>query len=293
MNPQKKVHTVVAIAHQPNRFQIELLKEVGKLPLGMDGDLSPVFLIPSHIPHALPLAIEMHRQETHEDEKAYERVGPGDVLVIFNAPQITQELVALYHAECVARHTSLLVEQSVHFAQSPEICTFKDFSDLKNAIYARLGKNATKKQSPDTHTTPLRFLQIAACYDDYLTNLYKQKPELANCSFEVQSEYLREDYFSGAHMIAPYMKAYGYDARLIIINCPQSQVAWALEHGHADAIGPDWKKEIIRRQIAYYKPDILYNVDPIEFDSRFLNTVDFRPQLVIGWRASVISPGTD
>jgi 2-polyprenyl-3-methyl-5-hydroxy-6-metoxy-1,4-benzoquinol methylase len=89
------------------------------------------------------------------------------------------------------------------------------------------------------------------------------------------------------------MKELGYDAQLIIANCSQAQFQWHQEYGENSVDPNNWVTEIARQQIESIQPDILYLSDPITFDSRFLKTLSYQPQLVIGWRAAEIPPGTD
>jgi predicted SAM-dependent methyltransferase len=51
--------------------------------------------------------------------------------------------------------------------------------------------------------------------------------------------------------------------------------------------------EIVLQQLETIKPDIIYLTDPINFDSRFLRKLSYKPKLVIGWRAASIPEGTD
>lgn len=136
----------------------------------------------------------------------------------------------------------------------------------------------------------LRFLQVHNFYRPAIQALYGRRPDLKAADYRTQNRALIDDGFSAVHMIAPAMAEVGYGAELVVANAP-AQLAWAREQGIDPAGFADPIAELVRRQIALFRPDILYLSDAIGFDGRFLATLDHRPRLVLGWRGSDIPAG--
>lgn len=139
----------------------------------------------------------------------------------------------------------------------------------------------------------MRFLQVATFYSPYLTDFYRTRPGLADRSYAEQLDTLLADGLASVHLLASDMAPLGYEPTLVIGNALSLQRAWAREHGlpvpRVEAELPD----IVRAQITYHRPDILYLLDAITYDARFLATVGWRPRMVLGWRAATIPSTTD
>jgi cephalosporin hydroxylase len=138
----------------------------------------------------------------------------------------------------------------------------------------------------------LFFLQVFTFYDNYLNDFYQRNPNLISASYEQQLTELIKDGFGGLHVLEPYFKDLGYESKLVIANCLPLQAQWAFSHG-IEPKENSWKEDILRAQINYYKPDIFYTLNPLEFDSKFLNSVTHKPNLVVGWRAADIPADVD
>ncbi len=138
----------------------------------------------------------------------------------------------------------------------------------------------------------MRFLQIASFYQSYLATFYARNPHVAVTSFDAQIAALLADGFGGGHLIAPYMTSAGYESTLIITNALPAQSRWALDHGLPAPQNHQELSALVARQIEILKPDILYVLDPISFDGRFLAHLTHQPRVVVGWRAANIPTGT-
>jgi len=292
----------------PNDDQLKMLSDIGKMPLGFDGEFSPVFVLPGLDLAEYPLSIEAYRVDP-APELSLEKLMPnGGVLILLQPASAENPSIGAVVALARARIVELLVHESVPrdiFSKAGfAVRTFKTTEDLKPLIYGALGHNRADRENHSkisvqttaavqTDRKTLKILQIASFYPEYLEMLYRERPELQTASFAIQNRALIEGYFSGAHMIAPYLKEFGYEGNLMVVNAPYAQAAWCRENGNMDAVGPDWNKEVVRRQINHYQPDILYTVDPLDFDSRFFRTVSFKPPFIAGWRAAPIPAGTD
>lgn len=134
--------------------------------------------------------------------------------------------------------------------------------------------------------------QIFTFYEAYLENFYRERPQLISAPFLTQMEALYRDGFGVMHVHAPQLQRFGSRAMWAVANCAPAQVRWALENNIA--IDPNnWKEQILRAQIAAFAPDILYSLNPLDFDSKFVRTLDKRPPAVIGWRAADIPAYVD
>lgn len=139
----------------------------------------------------------------------------------------------------------------------------------------------------------LKLMQISTLYNNYLSKLYTDKPSLKQISYIEQIETIWKDGFGASHMIAKHLGGIGYDSQLIIANCQSAQLQWLKENSNIKSLPSDWQNEVTRLQVENFKPDILYLLDSVAFDSRFINSLSYRPKLVIGWRTASIPEGTD
>jgi acetyltransferase-like isoleucine patch superfamily enzyme len=139
----------------------------------------------------------------------------------------------------------------------------------------------------------MKFLQIATFYDHYIANFYKRYPQHFNNSFEKQIDALIQDGFGASHIIAPHLTAHGHESHLVVANCAPMQGQWMRERGIRLKDKNNWVPEILKMQVEVLKPDVLYTIDPITFDSRFIRSLSVRPKMVMGWRAASIPQNTD
>ena len=139
----------------------------------------------------------------------------------------------------------------------------------------------------------LRLLHIHTFYPQSLESLYEAFPPLKSSSFSAQTQAILDAGFSAAHIFTPYLSDLGYDSTFIVANNPYSQVKWLKENNIP--LGPDEQTlhHILRKQIEHYRPDVLYFCDTIQFDTRFLSTLNHQAGLVMGWRGAEVSDKTD
>ena len=139
----------------------------------------------------------------------------------------------------------------------------------------------------------MRFMQIANFYPRYLRTLFASCPGLAERPFAEQIGALVADGFGAGHLVAPHMGAIGHEALLVIANCTTAQAQWALENGIAVPQTMAQGNALLVEQVRRFRPDVLYILDPIAFDGRFVAALSPRPRLVVGWRAATIPAGVD
>lgn len=136
----------------------------------------------------------------------------------------------------------------------------------------------------------MKLLQILTFYDAYLNEFNKNKPEIRSLTFNEQISYLLRDGFASGHILSPYLKELGYECMTVVANWTDAQLQWLNENGIKFT---DNYYEVAKNQVDYFKPDILYLTDPIIMDSKFVRMLNWRPKLIIGWRAASIPDGTD
>ena len=149
----------------------------------------------------------------------------------------------------------------------------------------------------------MRFLLVSTDYADFLTWLYAQNPGLETSSYAAQVRTRAESLFGLADFYSRNLRKLGHDAWDIDANNEFMQKAWESSHRPA-ASGRqwefrlrrgfvpwlsrkprDWFYDILRAQIAFYKPDVLFN-HWIDIDSAFLRDVKPKVRLVVGGHAS-------
>lgn len=137
----------------------------------------------------------------------------------------------------------------------------------------------------------MKFLQIATFYDFYLSQFYRLNPTLSRSSFDVQLEHLSNDAFSAVYNVAPYLRDYGYEVKVIVANALSAQSQWAKEYNSCLDPSVDGYRAVVKAQIEWYKPDVIYFLDTMMFDSSFIASLSWKPSLILGWRAADISTG--
>lgn len=138
-----------------------------------------------------------------------------------------------------------------------------------------------------------KLLQLHTYYPHYVQMLYRRSPQLFCASSEQQVAAALADGYGAVHMMTPYLRELGYDAQLVFGNCLYSQSKWLEENRLTINSSSNWQQDIARLQIETFKPDIIYATDAVTFDSRFLSTVQWQPQLVVGWRGAPAGKETD
>jgi len=136
----------------------------------------------------------------------------------------------------------------------------------------------------------MKFVQLLSFYPVYLDEYARRFPEACQQSYAEQIEGLVRDGFCACHLFACHLDASRFDSRLIIGNHAPAQKQWAKEAGLPETLSLE---DIVRAQIDSLQPDVLYLTDPVTHDSEFINTLNWRPRLILGWRAASIPPHTD
>lgn len=105
-----------------------------------------------------------------------------------------------------------------------------------------------------------RLLRIAKLgYRQPVDELYRERPELKDCSYAEQRQALLQKSLVYTGAFAREMRALGNEAEELLVDCEPLQKAWAREQGLEP--GENWQEEILLAQIQSYAPDIAYFQD--------------------------------
>ncbi len=94
-----------------------------------------------------------------------------------------------------------------------------------------------------------------------------------------------------ARLVADYST--NFEARVLPANSLAAINAWAHEHGISEPAGDQELMACLKRMIDDFAPDILLVDDPLNFGGTFVNGLENRPRLLIGWLGSLPPRGTD
>jgi predicted SAM-dependent methyltransferase/glycosyltransferase involved in cell wall biosynthesis len=155
---------------------------------------------------------------------------------------------------------------------------------------SNLNVNTSRKEEVKTEKK-LKFLQVHTFYSAYLDNFYSRY-SISGMKYREHLNTLLSDGFSSVHLIAPYMSGYNYDSKIIIANDLRLQSKWLNEADNRNQFNGQLI-DLLKMQIEEERPDVLYLSDPITFDSRFIRKLNYKPSMIVGWRAADIPEGTD
>jgi len=160
----------------------------------------------------------------------------------------------------------------------------------------------------------LNFLIIDTYYPGFLAHFYAQNMP-GDKSYGEHLSLLMEQAFGTADFYSNNLKKLGFEAHNIIFNDVNLQYKWAREvipgfsgtrflegypyfHRLINKAGfVPWKMQelykILKAQVDYYKPDILYIQDIKTINDRFLSEIKGKVKLIVGQIASVIPENKD
>jgi len=175
-----------------------------------------------------------------------------------------------------------------------------DYNRLRNISHAswRLNQQGIEKieiwkRNHVRSDNRIHLLQVNTFYPEYIKHHYAKYPDLQYQTYSTQIQSLLNDGFSSGNLLTPYLSKDTFSSDLVIANNPYSQAKWIQEHQLNMTYYSEWFYESLRNQIEIIQPDILYIADPIEFEHSFIKQLEWKPKLIIGWRASVFKSTTD
>ena len=139
----------------------------------------------------------------------------------------------------------------------------------------------------------MKFLQLVSSYAEYGRDFLAQNPDFSSRSYAEQNARLVEDGYSLVHLFGRYLGAHGFESQIVYTDIEPAQKQWLKENGLSVRRPEHWRHEIAAHQVNAAKPDVLYITEPVGFDRRFLELLDPKPRLILGWKAAAIPEGTD
>lgn len=134
-----------------------------------------------------------------------------------------------------------------------------------------------------------RILFVNTCYTGFLNSLYGRLPELAAYPYWRQKRKIIEQCFGDSDFYSAAMRAAGWDADDVIVNCEALQFAWAAEKGLAAG---DWAA-VLLAQVSEFKPDVVYLQDLSLASKELLQALRPLTTLIAGQIASPLPPQAD
>jgi spore maturation protein CgeB len=157
----------------------------------------------------------------------------------------------------------------------------------------------------------MRFLILNTDYAEFLDTLYTSHPALKTQSYDHQMRIRNESLFGVADFYSSNLRRHGHEAWEIYPNNEFMQKAWAREHGipagsrwRWSELGRSilpfvsqrpnhWSSQILSKQIAHYRPDVLLNQALDEVRADFLHEQKSNIRLLVGQHASPLPEGQD
>jgi SAM-dependent methyltransferase/predicted O-methyltransferase YrrM len=129
---------------------------------------------------------------------------------------------------------------------------------------------------------------VNTCYPAFLQTHYAKYPELAQVDYATQKYALQATFFGDADFYSAGLRAAGWEAEDLIVNCDPLQDAWAREN-RAAIRGLDIAVEQIRR----LRPHAVYLQDMGLATSEFLQQIRPYTALIVGQIASPLAAQTN
>ena len=152
----------------------------------------------------------------------------------------------------------------------------------------------------------MRFLILNTDYPSFLEWLYASHPGLERQSYAAQAQVRNETMFGHADFCSTNLRKLGHEAWDIYVNNECAQKAWAREHGVRVPwqvrlrrgwvpwlSRRPWFSEILARQVAHYRPDVLLNLAIEGIPGEFLRSLKPHIRLLMGQHAAPLPADDD
>ena len=129
----------------------------------------------------------------------------------------------------------------------------------------------------------MKVFQSAGFGSHYIAAFDLRIPPSECASFYGRKNLLLQDRYDATHILKP---VYENDSNCFFTVCDDStlQMLWARENG----LQTNSLTDILLAQIESFKPDVLYQLDPILFPSSFVRRLPSCVKKVVAWRAAPI-----
>ena len=129
---------------------------------------------------------------------------------------------------------------------------------------------------------------INSYYPAFLQTYYQQHHQLSHATYHEQLRLLQASLFGDSDFYAHHLRAHGWHAEDLIVNCQPLQAAWAREHqSHRQGL------DLLIAQIHHLKPDVLYFQDLQWATPTLIQAVRPVIGLLVGQIASPLPTGID
>ena len=130
----------------------------------------------------------------------------------------------------------------------------------------------------------MKVFQSAGFGPHYLTAFNFRNPASTYASFDERRHTLLNDRYEATHILKP---VYDKDPNCFFTvgDDPILQMLWARENGLGSR---NSLTDVLLAQIESFQPDVLYQLDPIQFPSSFVRRLPGCVRKVIAWRAAPI-----
>jgi len=130
----------------------------------------------------------------------------------------------------------------------------------------------------------MKVFQSAGFGSHYIAAFDLRIPPSECASFDERKNLLLQDRYDATHILKPI---YENDINFFFTVCDDStlQMLWARENGLGSGTNLE---DVLLAQIESFKPDVLYQLDPIRFPSSFVRRLPGCVKKVLAWRAAPI-----
>jgi len=185
--------------------------------------------------------------------------------------------------------TSIFFKDATVLSNSNDLPFFK-----KSCLGVSLGQIENKLQMEKNIMAQKHIknlcLFLTNYYPNFLSSIYRKKPEISFLNFKRQKDFLLSEFFGDSDFYSEGLKKVdGWDADDIIMNCVPLQQAWAKEHNFNsnDLI------QILIEQIRRENPDVVYLHDMGVGTKEFIAAIRPYTRLVVGQIACPLFPQAD
>lgn len=197
----------------------------------------------------------------------------GYILRITNSNKSLENrnIETLFIAKSRERITSLARKLSRVLTSSIDV----EMSALQQPIQGSSAQNPRSR----------RCVFLNTYYPAFVDAFYRSNPSVAGFSYADQLTALYQTLFGDSDFYSHGLRAAGWDAADLILNCSSLQQAWARENSFHGSL-----EEIAVEQVRRAKPDAVYLQDMHSASRDFIAAIRPHTRLIVGQIASLASP---
>ena len=131
----------------------------------------------------------------------------------------------------------------------------------------------------------MRLFELITFGQPYLRHFDREVPKPRGTTYASLVSALLDDRYCNAHVLLPVL-AGAENARLVVADSASLQGAWRAEHAVPSGASSE---DVVLAQIEDHRSDVLYNISPLIFDSRFLKRLPGCVKHTVCWRAAPLA----